>query len=96
MSNKSQTMVQKLVCLSPNFPSQEILCGLDEGWLVKLVVPVLVPACWIGLLEARLLKYHISTARAKRSGASAWASAHALSMVTWHNQIVALYNLLIG
>ena len=95
MSNKSQTMVQKLVCLSPNFPSQEILCGLDEGWLVELVVPVLVPACRIGLLEARLPKYHISTARAKRSGASAWASAHALSIVTWYNQnIVNSYHLI--
>ena len=96
MSNKSQTMVQKLVCLSPNFPSQEILCGLDEGWLVELVVPVLVPACRIGVLEARLPKYHISTARAKRSGASAWASAHALSMVTSYDQnIVNGYRLII-
>ena len=31
-------------------------------------------------------KYHISTAWAKRSGANAWASAHALSMVMWYNQ----------
>ena len=84
------------VCLFPNFPIQEILRGLDEGWLVELVVPVLVPACRIGVLEARLPKYHISTARAKRSGASAWASAHALSMVTWYNQnIVNGYRLII-
>ena len=62
MSNKSQTMVQKLVCLSPNFPSQEILCGLDEGWLVELVVPVLVPACRIGLLEATLPEYFLRSA----------------------------------
>ena len=56
---------------------------------------VLVPACRIRLLEARLPKYHISTARAKRSGASAWASAHALSMVTWYNQnIVNGYRLI--
>ena len=33
-------------------------------------------------------KYHISTAWAKRSGANAWASAHALSMVTWYHQNV--------
>ena len=38
------------------------------------------------LLEAGLPKYHISTAWAKRSGANAWASAHALSMVTWYHQ----------
>ena len=127
------------VCLFPNFPIQEILRGLDEGWLVELVVPVLLPPCGIGLLEAtlpeyflrsasghpslfcgdshvepgdweqegwlecrllprymtvvvsvelesRLPKYHISTAWAKRSGANAWASAHALSMVTWYHQ----------
>ena len=74
------------VCLIANFPGQEILCGLDAGWLVELVVPVLVPPCRIGLLEARLPKYHISTAWAKRSGANAWASAHALSMVTWYHQ----------
>ena len=62
---------------------------------LELVVPVLVPACRIGLLEARLPKYHISTARAKRSGASAWAWAHALSMVTWHHQnIVNGYHLI--
>ena len=64
--------------------------------LNKVLFPVLVPACRIGLLEARLPKYHISTARAKRSGASAWASAHALSMVTWYNQnIVNGYRLII-
>ena len=41
-------------------------------------------------------KYHISTAWAKRSGANAWASAHALSMVTWYNQnIVNGYRLII-
>ena len=49
-----------------------------------------------GKIEAELPKYHISTARAKRSGASAWASAHALSMVTWYNQnIVNGYRLII-
>ena len=63
--------------------------------LNKVLFPVLVPACRIGLLEARLPKYHISTARAKRSGASAWASAHALSIVTWYNQnIVNSYHLI--
>ena len=40
-------------------------------------------------------KYHISTAWAKRSGANAWASAHALSMVTWyHQKIVNGYHLI--
>ena len=48
-----------------------------------------------GKIEAELPKYHISTARAKRSGASAWAWAHALSMVTWHHQnIVSGYHLI--
>ena len=48
-----------------------------------------------GKIEAELPKYHISTARAKRSGASAWAWAHALSMVTWHHQnIVNGYHLI--
>ena len=48
-----------------------------------------------GKIEAELPKYHISTARAKRSGASAWASAHALSMVTWYHQnIVNGYHLI--
>ena len=39
-----------------------------------------------GKIEADLPKSHISTARAKRSGASAWALGHALSMVTWYHQ----------
>ena len=40
----------------------------------------------VGLFEAKPPKYHISTAWAKRSGANAWASAHALSMVMWYHQ----------
>ena len=35
-------------------------------------------------------KYHISTAWAKRSGANAWASAHAISMVMWYNQKIVV------
>ena len=35
-------------------------------------------------------KYHISTAWAERSGANAWASAHALSMVTWYHQKIVV------
>ena len=60
-----------------SFTLRLLLCGLDEGWLVELVVPALVAACRIGLLETRLPKYHIS---------------HALSMVMWPNhQIVNGY-----
>ena len=43
------------------------------------------PFCLL-LLDAGLPKSHIPTAGAKRSGANAWASAHALSMVTWYHQ----------
>ena len=35
------------VCLTPNLLGKEILCGLDEGGLVELVVPVLnISTAW--------------------------------------------------
>ena len=55
---------------------------------LRIVLSVIFAENLFCVIHHNSTKYHISTAWAKRSGANAWASAHALSMVTWYHQNV--------
>ena len=63
--------------------------------MLRIILSVIFAKNLFCVIHHNSPKYHISTAWAKRSGANAWASAHALSMVMWyHRNIVNSYHLI--
>ena len=69
-------------------------CCFNWTWIyavsLRIILSVIFAKNLFCVIHHNSPKYHISTAWAKRSGANAWASAHALSMVMWYNQKIVV------